>query len=247
MSTFDLTRPGPLPAMSRNTSIVISVIALHILVLWALHTGLLRRVAEVVVPAEILVEIMAPASPPTAPLPPRASPTPRPQPAAEQTVPKPPTPAPAVTPQATPTPPAITPSTTAPAATAAAPTATAPTTAAASANRTASGNAPAALPAPPAPAKVEMPSSDADYLNNPKPAYPAQSKRLLETGKVVVRVYIGTDGQARQASVKHSSGFDRLDQASLETALRWRYVPGKRDGVPQGMWFDVPFHWQLTR
>ncbi|WP_138515006.1 energy transducer TonB [Rhodoferax bucti] len=232
MSTFDLARPGPLPAMSRNTSIAISVVALHILVLWALHTGLLRRVAEVVVPAEILVEIMAPASPP-----PPARPTPKPQPAAKQTAPKPPTPAPL----------AIAPSATAPAATAAAPTATAP--AAASANTTAStsGNAPAAPPAPPAPAKVEMPSSDADYLNNPKPAYPAQSKRLLETGKVVVRVFIGTDGQASQASVKHSSGFDRLDQASLETALKWRYVPGKRDGVPQGMWFDVPFNWQLTR
>lgn len=247
MSTFDLARPGPLPAMRRNTSIAISVVTLHILVLWALHTGLLRRVAEVVVPAEILVEIMAPASPPPAPLAPRARATPKPQPAAKQTAPKPPTPAPAATPQATPAPLAIAPSATAPSATAAAPTATA--TAAASANTTAStsGNAPAAPPAPPAPAKVEMPSSDADYLNNPKPAYPAQSKRLLETGKVVVRVFIGTDGQASQASVKYSSGFDRLDQASLETALKWRYVPGKRDGVPQGMWFDVPFHWQLTR
>lgn len=247
MSTFDFTRPGALPAMSRNTSIVVSVIGLHVLVLWALHTGLLRRVAEVVVPAEILVEIMAPASPP-----PTARPTPLPQPATKQVTPKPPapvppTPAPAVTPQATPAPLAIAPSATAPAATAAAPTATAPATASANTTASTSGNAPTAPPAPPAPAKVEMPSSDADYLNNPKPAYPAQSKRLLETGKVVVRVFIGTDGQASQASVKHSSGFDRLDQASLETALKWRYVPGKRDGVPQGMWFDVPFNWQLTR
>jgi protein TonB len=64
---------------------------------------------------------------------------------------------------------------------------------------------------------------------------------------VVVRVFIDTAGQASQASVKQSSGFDRLDQTSVETALKWRYVPGKRAGVPEGMWFDVPFHWQLTR
>ena len=50
--------------MSRNTSIVVSVIALHVVVLWAMQVGLLRRVAEAVVPAEILVEIMAPPAPP---------------------------------------------------------------------------------------------------------------------------------------------------------------------------------------
>lgn len=90
-----------------------------------------------------------------------------------------------------------------------------------------------------------MPSSDADYLNNPRPQYPALSKRLQEQGKVVVRVLIGTDGQASQASVKTSSGFDRLDQAAVNTVLKWRYVPGKRGGVPEAMWFDVPVNWVL--
>ena len=87
----------------------------------------------------------------------------------------------------------------------------------------------AAAPAPPPPAaKVELPSSDADYLQNPQPVYPPMSKRLGEQGKVVVRVLIGADGTPQKAELKHSSGFDRLDQAALDTVMKWRYVPGKR-------------------
>jgi protein TonB len=71
------------------------------------------------------------------------------------------------------------------------------------------------------------------------------SKRLGEQGKVVIRTLIDADGTAQQAQIKQSSGFDRLDQAALATALKWRYVPGKRAGVAEAMWFDVPFHWVL--
>ena len=100
-------------------------------------------------------------------------------------------------------------------------------------------------PAPPAPPKLELPSSAADYLNNPKPPYPPLSKRLGEQGKVVVRVLIETNGTASKAEIAQSSGFDRLDQASVNTVLKWRYVPGKRGGVPEAMWFDVPVNWVL--
>jgi protein TonB len=230
--------------MSRNTTIVISVIALHVAVLWAMQVGLLRRVTEAVVPAEILVEIMAPQSPPmpqpkphTPPKLQAKAPTPSPQAS-------PPTPA--VAQQPAPTPLAIAPSANAPAPSAAAPTTVAATTASANSNLNPNaGSTSNAPPAPAAPPKVELPSSDADYLNNPKPQYPALSKRLNEQGKVVVRALIGTDGQATQAAVKTSSGFDRLDQASVNTVLKWRYVPGKRGGVPEAMWFDVPVNWVL--
>ena len=99
--------------------------------------------------------------------------------------------------------------------------------------------------APPAPVKVELPSTNADYLNNPKPAYPAMSKRAGEQGQVVVRVLIGADGTAQKAEIKTSSGFDRLDRAALATVLQWRYVPGKRGGVAEAMWFNVPINFVL--
>ena len=92
---------------------------------------------------------------------------------------------------------------------------------------------------------MELPSSDADYLQNPRPAYPGLSKRLGEQGKVVVRVFIEVDGKAQKAEIKQSSGFERLDQAALSTVLRWRYVPGKRAGLAESMWFNVPINFVL--
>jgi protein TonB len=92
---------------------------------------------------------------------------------------------------------------------------------------------------------LEPPSSDAQYLRNPKPVYPALSKRLGEQGKVVIRVLIGADGSAQKAEVQQSSGFERLDQAALQTVLSWRFVPGKRGGVPEAMWFNVPINFLL--
>lgn len=102
-----------------------------------------------------------------------------------------------------------------------------------------------AAPAPSVSSKIELPSSNADYLNNPKPAYPALSRRLGEQGKVVVRVLIDANGAPQQAEIQQASGFQRLDQAALDTVLRWRYVPGQRGGVAQAMWFNVPINFVL--
>jgi protein TonB len=99
--------------------------------------------------------------------------------------------------------------------------------------------------AAPAPAQVELPSTRAEYLQNPAPNYPPASRRAGEQGKVVVRVLIGADGTAREAELRQSSGFDRLDRAAVDTVRKWRYVPGKRNGVPEAMWFDVPINFVL--
>jgi protein TonB len=105
--------------------------------------------------------------------------------------------------------------------------------------------APAAPPAPPAPPRIELPSSNAAYLNNPAPAYPALSKRMGEQGKVLLRVLISADGRPEQVEIRQSSGFDRLDRQAQETVMRWRFVPGKRNGVAEAMWYLVPINFVL--
>ena len=107
--------------------------------------------------------------------------------------------------------------------------------------------APPVISAPPAPVQpaVQLPSSDADYLQNPKPSYPAMSRRQGEQGKTIVRVLIGVDGLPKQTELAKSSGFVRLDQAAMDTIMRWRFVPGKRAGVPEPMWFNIPINWVL--
>ncbi|MCW8225959.1 energy transducer TonB, partial [Verminephrobacter eiseniae] len=84
---------------SRNALIVVCVVALHIAGLWALQSGLLRRAAQIIVPAELLSNFIAPPAPEAAPPPPPpAPPAPRPKAQAPRPAPMPvamPEPAPA--------------------------------------------------------------------------------------------------------------------------------------------------------
>lgn len=217
-----------MPVAHRRLLIAASVVLLHLGVLWLLQSGLMRRAVEVIVPGEILSEFLSPPAPPA----------PQPQtPVAPKPVQRKPELRPAPQPEPLPPPVAATPE---PApVVAAAPAAAAPATAIDATSVAASPAAPAAAP------RIELPSSNAAYLNNPKPAYPALSRRLGEQGKVVVRVLIGVDGRAQQAEIRSSSGYDRLDQAALATVRSWRYVPGTRNGVPEAMWFNVPINFVL--
>ncbi len=90
-----------------------------------------------------------------------------------------------------------------------------------------------------------MPSSNAAYLSNPKPPYPAISRRFNEQGLVILRVLINTQGQAEQTELYQSSGYTRLDDSALKTVSTWRFVPGTTNGVPQAMWFNVPVNFVL--
>jgi protein TonB len=227
----------PLPGtlrLNRRWIVVASVLGLHVLGIWALQSGLVRRAAETLIPVHVLAELIEAPRPapevltPPAPTPPRNV----------QATPKPPRP-----PERTEAPPlAVAPSgvtaTQAPVTASPAPVSE-PLPAQAS-------TVPIAAPTPPALApQVELPSSNAEYLNNPRPAYPPLSKRLGEQGKVIVRVFIDTTGMATQAEIRRSSGYERLDQTALQTVMRWRYVPGKRNGVPEAMWFNIPIDFVL--
>lgn len=219
---------------SRTLAIVSSVVMFHIVALWALHTGLLQRVVEVVVPVMAISQAEPPPPPPKPPEPVKPPEPPK-------LTPPPKTPQPVLTPPPTPQPPA--PATTEPPAVLAAPTAavTAPVVPAAAP----APPPPAPPPLPAAPAKVELPSSKADYLHNPPPDYPRMSKRLGEQGKVVLKVLIGADGLPQKVELVTTSGFERLDKSAMDAAMRWRYVPGKRGGVAEAMWYQVPIQFTL--
>jgi protein TonB len=221
----------------RTLAIVSSVVMFHIAALWAMHTGLLQRVVEVVVPVMAISQAEPPPPPPKPPEPVKPPEPPK-------LTPPPKTPQPVLTPPPTPQPPA--PATPEPPAVLAAPTAAPTAPAVQAAPPAPPPPAPPAPPPPPAaPAKVEMPSSKADYLHNPPPDYPRMSKRLGEQGKVVLKVLIGTDGAPQKVELVTSSGFERLDKSALDAAMRWRYVPGKRGGVAEAMWYQVPIQFTL--
>ncbi len=217
--------------MSRNAIIATSVVVFHVFALWAFQSGLLRRAVEIIVPVEMLTEFIEPPAPKVVP-PPPTPPVPVKQPVVKtQVAALPPPPQPIAIADPTPSPNAPTGVTVPqpPAPPIAAPVAVAQ----------------AAPPAPPAPPKVEPPSSDADYLQNPRPVYPGISKRLGEQGQVIHSVLIGIDGNPVSAKLVKSSGFDRLDQAAYKAVMSWRYIPGKRNGVPTQMSYNAPINWVL--
>ena len=214
--------------MDRRLFIVIAVVGFHVLGLWALQTGLLRRAVELVVPVQVMVEFIELPQPQVTPTPP----PPQPQPAPVPKRVTPPAPRPAPQPVAIVAPPPSPPAATGiPEPQPPAPPPQTPMV--------------VAEPAPPAPPKIELPSSSADYLNNAPPPYPPLSKRLGEQGKVTVRAFIEVNGTASKAEIRTSSGYERLDQTALQTVLKWRYIPGKRAGVPEAMWFNIPINFVL--
>jgi periplasmic protein TonB len=102
-----------------------------------------------------------------------------------------------------------------------------------------------APPAPAAPALVEA-RFDADYLSNPKPPYPAASRRLGETGTVHLRVHVSASGEAIKVLLRKSSGYERLDNSALETVARWRFVPARRGDEAVAAWVVVPIVFELS-
>lgn len=64
------------------------------------------------------------------------------------------------------------------------------------------------------------------------PAYPALSRRLRETGTVVLEVELDESGHVAAIHVDRSSGHARLDEAALSAVRRWRCQPAQRNGVP---------------
>lgn len=68
---------------------------------------------------------------------------------------------------------------------------------------------------------------------------------MNEQGQSLVKVLIGSDGQAQRAELAKSSGYDRLDRAAVAAVLQWRFVPGKRGGIAEAMWYQVPINWKL--
>ena len=107
-------------------------------------------------------------------------------------------------------------------------------------------SAPPAPPAPPAPAPIVVPPAfNADYLDNPAPAYPGLSRRLGEQGRVMLRVHVEASGLPSSVEVRTSSGYERLDQAALEAVRRWKFVPAKLGDKSVAASVVVPINFNL--
>lgn len=100
---------------------------------------------------------------------------------------------------------------------------------------------PAVMPAP-----ITAARFDADYLQNPKPAYPPMSRRMNEEGKVVLKVRVSAQGLPVAVEIEQSSGFTRLDGAAKSAVERWRFVPARQGSEAIEAFVLVPLNFTLN-
>lgn len=99
-------------------------------------------------------------------------------------------------------------------------------------------------PAVPEPA-ITQPMAD-PRLGLSEPSYPASERRDGHEGTVLLAFEVLENGRVGQVRIEQSSGRERLDEAAVRQASRWRFKPGTRDGVPVAMWKRIPVHFRLT-
>lgn len=106
---------------------------------------------------------------------------------------------------------------------------------------------PPAPPAPPAPKPVQRVAPVVKAENCRKPEYPAISERLGETGTVVLRLLVGTDGKVSDSRIEKSSGYPRLDEAAVRGLSQCRFTPGMADGRPEPAWARIQYTFRRVR
>lgn len=216
------------------------VLALHLVLGWALLNGLAQRLVEVIrapIETKIIEEVKPPPPPPPENLPPPpkfAPPPPSFVPPPEVVVNPPPTPAPVITTTVVPPPPAP-------------PVFLAPPP------------APAAPPAPPAPAAPPAPRRAAvvpaiGNVSSCAPTaddYPTAARRAEATGITKIKFNIGPEGKLLNSEIVRSAGSSRehkmLDRLAQSKLSECTFKPGTdENGRPVGGSFDVEYVWKLN-
>jgi protein TonB len=68
---------------------------------------------------------------------------------------------------------------------------------------------------------------DDKSLNNASPKYPIFSKKEGEEGEVLLLVKIDANGNPTEIILASSSGYERLDNASMYAVKQWKFKPAK--------------------
>lgn len=205
-------------APGRKITGLATVILLHVVVIYALVTGLARKVVEIVKqPLETkMIEEVKPPPPPDLPPPP---PPPK---------------------MVAPPPPFIPPPEVA--------VATPPSQNTIAVTSNVKPDNPVFAPPQPKVEPAKGPSrvnAVVDFTTCTKPEYPRNSQRNEEQGTVALQFLIGVEGSVKDARIEKTSGFRDLDKAALRGLSQCKFKPALVDGHPAETWSSVQYVWRL--
>lgn len=68
---------------------------------------------------------------------------------------------------------------------------------------------------------------------------------MREEGRVLLRVFVTSEGRPGRIELSESSGSTRLDQAAEAAVASWRFIPAKRGEHAIDAWVIVPIVFKL--
>ena len=64
-------------------------------------------------------------------------------------------------------------------------------------------------------------------INNPHPPYPLLARKYGWQGKLILKVYIKSNGSVENVEIEESSGYPILDDVSRKTLKNWYFTPAR--------------------
>ncbi len=88
--------------------------------------------------------------------------------------------------------------------------------------------------------------AQASYAYSPQPKYPERARSEGWEGTVLLRILVDENGKAKSLQVNHSSGFEALDNAAVETVRHWRFYPAHYGERRVESWVKIPIIFRLA-
>ena len=104
---------------------------------------------------------------------------------------------------------------------------------------------PAPVPPPAPPAPKLLPATAVRYVVPPAIEVPMASRRLGESGTVLLRVVVDSAGLPRQVTLHKSSGHARLDEQAMGAMRQARFKPQTENGLPIEWIVIAPLQYEI--
>jgi len=83
------------------------------------------------------------------------------------------------------------------------------------------------------------------YWRNPRPVYPGVARQNRWEGTTLLRVEVLKTGASGAIEIARSSGYQVLDDASVQTVRGWRFRPALEANQPVSSWVEVPIRFAM--
>ncbi len=86
-----------------------------------------------------------------------------------------------------------------------------------------------------------------DSLNNEQPQYPKISKKRGDEGRVLLEVFVESDGSVARVELVKSSSYGLLDKAAIDAIKKWKFIPAKKFGQYISSSVLIPVTFKLNK